>query len=161
MKLITRDTMASFSSGRNSAIMMVIATSALTGDISLSRRGVPGFLFSGENDVRGRRICPELKKWENPASDIKQPPQDVWDWLVMAYDGMVMDAREAVEQIMATRNGQTVALPYFRTQDELDAVQLAQGIDEPVGYHNARMRMIAQMLSEREIPYAFVYPQAE
>lgn len=100
-----------------------------------------------------------VKKWENPSSDIKQPPQDVWDWLVMAYDGMVMDAREAVEQIMAARTGQTVALPYFRTQDELDAVQLAQGIDEPVGYHNARMRMIAQMLSEREVPYEFVYPE--
>ena len=99
-----------------------------------------------------------VKKWENPNSDIKQPPQDVWDWLVMAYDGIVMDAREGVEQIMAARTGQVIALPYYRTQGELDSVQLAKGIDEPVGYHNARMRMIAQMLSEREVPYEFVYP---
>lgn len=97
-----------------------------------------------------------VRSWEDPSCGVL-PPDDVWAWLLMARDAMVMDAREGVEQIMAARIGQTIALPYFRTQDELDAVQLAQGIDEPVGYHNARMRMIAQMLSEREVPYELVY----
>ena len=97
-----------------------------------------------------------VRSWEDPSCGVL-PPDDVWAWLLMARDAMVMDACEGVEQIMAARIGQTIALLYFRTQDELDAVQLAQGIDEPVGYHNARMRMIAQMLSEREVPYEFVY----
>ena len=99
-----------------------------------------------------------VRSWEDPSCGVLSP-DDVWAWLLMAHDAMVMDAREAVEQIMATRNGQTVALPYFRTQAELNCVQLAQGIDEPVGYHNARTRMVAQMLAEREVPYEFVYPE--
>lgn len=83
-----------------------------------------------------------VRSWEDPSCGVL-PPDDVWAWL-----------------LMATRNGQTVALPYYRTQDEMDAVQLAQGIDEPVGYRNARTRMIAQMLAEREVPYEFVCPES-
>lgn len=101
-----------------------------------------------------------VRSWEDTSCGVL-PSDDVWAWLLMAHDAMVMDARDAVEQIMSSRTTQVVALPYYRTQHDLDAVQLAQGIDEPVGYHNARTRMVAQMLAEREVPYEFVYPQAE
>ncbi len=101
-----------------------------------------------------------VRSWEDPSCGVL-PPDDVWAWLLMTRDALVMDARDAVEQIMSSRTTQVVALPYYRTQGDLDAVQLAQGIDEPVGYHNARTRMIAQMLAEREVPYEFVYPRAE
>ena len=114
-----------------------------------------------QSDVSGETgaTLSRIRSWEDPSCGVL-PPDDVWAWLLMARDALVMDAREAVEQIMATRNGQTVALPYYRTQGELNCVQLAQGIDEPVGYHNARTRMVAQMLSEREVPYEFVYPES-
>ena len=114
-----------------------------------------------QSDVSGETgaTLSRIRSWENPACGVL-PPDDVWAWLLMAHDALVMDARDAVEQIMSSRTTQVVALPYYRTQDDLDAVQLAQGIDEPVGYHNARTRMIAQMLAEREVPYEFVYPQA-
>lgn len=101
-----------------------------------------------------------VRSWEDPSCGVL-PPDDVWTWLLMARDALVMDARDAVGQITLSRTMQVVALPYYRTQGDLDAVQLAQGIDEPVGYYNARTRMIAQMLAEREVPYEFVYPQAE
>lgn len=113
-----------------------------------------------QSDVSGETgaTLSRIRSWENPACGVL-PPDDVWAWLLMAHDALVMDARDAVEQIMSSRTTQVVALPYYRTQAELNCVQLAQGIDEPVGYHNARTRMIAQMLSEREVPYEFVYPE--
>lgn len=114
-----------------------------------------------QSDVSGEigATLSRIRSWENPSCGVL-PPDDAWAWLLMAHDAMVTDARETVEQIMATRNGQTVALPYYRTQADLDAVQLAQGIDEPVGYHNARTRMVAQMLAANGMPYEFVYPES-
>ena len=115
-----------------------------------------------QSDVSGETgaTLSRIRSWEDPSCGVL-PPDDVWAWLLMAHDAMVMDARDAVGQIMSSRTMQVVALPYYRTQSDLDAVQLSQGIDEPVGYHNARMRMIAQMLAEREVPYKFMYPQDE
>lgn len=114
-----------------------------------------------QSDVSGEigATLSRIRSWENPSCGVL-PPDDVWAWLLMAHDAMVMDARDAVGQIMSSRTTQVVALPYYRTQHDLDAVQLARGIDEPVGYHNARTRMVAQMLSEREVPYEFVYPES-
>lgn len=114
-----------------------------------------------QSDVSGEigATLSRIRSWENPACGVL-PPDDVWAWLLRARDAMVMDARDAVEQIMSSRTTQVVALPYYRTQHDLDAVQLAQGIDEPVGYHNARTRMVAQMLAANGMPYEFVYPES-
>lgn len=98
------------------------------------------------------------KKWEKPNSDIKEPPDDVWQWLLALRGAMYQDAREMAEQIVASlpEGARDLTLDYYRTQEELDAVQLP-GADEPVGYVNARMRLVGQMLDAKEIPYTYRY----
>ena len=98
------------------------------------------------------------KKWENPNSDIKEPPDDVWQWLLALRGAMYQDAREIVEQIIASlpEGARDLTLDYYRTQEELDAVQLPDA-DEPVGYVNARTRLVGQMLDAKEIHYTYRY----
>lgn len=50
-------------------------------------------------------------------------------------------------------------LDYWRTQDELDAAQLGSGVDEPIGYVNARTRLVGQLLDKAEVPYTYRYGQ--
>ena len=70
------------------------------------------------------------------------------------------DARELAGEITASlevEGGREVVLDYYRTQGDLDAVQLDAGTDEPVGYHNARMRAIGRILEQMELPYTYRY----
>lgn len=99
-----------------------------------------------------------VKKWENPNSNIKEPPDDVWQWLLALRGAMHQDAREIADQIVASLpNGATdLELNYFRTQEALDAVQLPDA-DEPVGYVNARMRLVGQLLDREEVKYTYQY----
>ena len=110
--------------------------------------------IAAEADVR----ILTAKKWENPNSDIKEPPDDVWQWLLALRGAMYQDAREIVEQIIASlpEGANDLYLDYYRTQEELDAVQLPE-VDEPFGYVNARMRLVGQMLDAKEIKYTYRY----
>lgn len=98
-----------------------------------------------------------VKRWENTKED-HQPPDDVWQWLLALRGAMYQDAREMAEQIVASlpEGARDLTLDYYRTQEELDAVQLP-GADEPVGYVNARMRLVGQMLDAKEISYTYRY----
>lgn len=101
-----------------------------------------------------------VKRWENPAVEGYMPPDEVWSFLLSCRGALHQDAREIADQIIDSikaTNGKTVTLQYFRTQEDLDAVQLKDGIDEPVGYNNARTRLIAQHLEQAEIPYNYQY----
>ena len=99
-----------------------------------------------------------VKKWENPTSDIKEPPDDVWQFLLECRGAMHQDAREIAQQILDSLETvpgvHDLQLDYYRTQDDLDAVQLPD-VDEPVGYVNARMRLVGQLLDKAEIPYTY------
>lgn len=101
-----------------------------------------------------------VKKWENPASHIKEPPDDVWAFLLELRGAMHEDARLIAEQIIescvALPGAHDLQLDYYRTQACLDAVQLPDH-DEPVGYVNARMRLVGQLLDKAEIPYTYRY----
>lgn len=107
-------------------------------------------------DEAGVRVL-SVKRWENPDHP-SQPPDDVWAFLLHARAAMHEDAREIAERIAETSQGGEVSLDYYRTQADLDAVQLDGGMDEPVGYHNARMRLIGDLLDRAEIPHTFAYP---
>lgn len=100
-----------------------------------------------------------VKKWENPRYE-QAPPDDVWRFLLECRGTLYADARELAGEIAASlevEGGKEVVLDYYRTQEDLDAVQLGTGIDEPVGYHNTRMREIGRILEQMEIPYTYQY----
>lgn len=56
-----------------------------------------------QSDVSGETgaTLSRIRSWENPSCGVL-PPDDVWALLLMARDALVMNAREAVKQIMAT-----------------------------------------------------------
>lgn len=110
--------------------------------------------IADEADVRVMTV----KNWENPNKPNSVVPDDVWQFVLGLRGAMYQDAREIVEQIISSLpdGAKDLYLDYYRTQEELDAVQLPNA-DEPVGYVNARMRLVGQMLDEREIHYNYRY----
>lgn len=102
--------------------------------------GMTQLELSAEFDVDIRTV----KRWENPAHPSTYP-DEVFDWLLAAREDMVSRAIGLAQSIAADKP-ERVVLPYFRTQEELDAVQLSVGQDQPVGYFNATARMIADAL---------------
>lgn len=80
------------------------------------------------------------------------PPDDVWEWLAECHQGMVAEAREAAEKILALakdeRNDGPIAIRYYRTQDALDEAQLSLGMDRPVGYVNAIAMRAAEIIED-------------
>lgn len=112
-------------------------------------------------DEAGVKIL-SVKTWENPETYPKEPPEDVWQFLLQTRMAMYADADELARQMTESLNdvdgSQAIILDYFRKQEELDAVQCGTGIDEPVGYFNARMRAVARLLEEQGIPCSFRYP---
>lgn len=112
-------------------------------------------------DEAGVRIL-SVKRWENPDHP-SQPPDDVWAFLLAARGAMHEDAREAAREIAesykAADGAGDVAIDYYRNQEQLDEVQLSGGVDEPVGYCNARARLIGNLLDKAEVPYTFEYPE--
>lgn len=108
-------------------------------------------------DEAGVRIL-SVKRWENTNKD-NQPPDDVWAFLLAARGALYQDAREVAEQIIDSvkaTGGKEVQLRYYRTQEQLDTVQLPD-TDEPYGYANARTREVARLLDKAEIPYTYSY----
>lgn len=98
-----------------------------------------------------------VKKWENPRYQ-NDPPDEVWDWLLDAVGAMELDARELAERVIETAGGGgSVVLDYMRTQEQLDAIQLPDA-DESVGYYNARMRLVADIVQEAGVEVTFAYP---
>ncbi len=96
--------------------------------------------LAAEFDVEVRTV----KRWENPAHQ-SQYPDEVFNWLEAARADMVSRAVGLAQSIAADKP-ERVVLPYYRTQEELDSVQLPIGQDQPVGYFNATVRMIADAL---------------
>ena len=112
--------------------------------------------IAAEADVR----LLTAKRWENPNVEGSEPPEDVWDFLRNVYAAMQADAQEiadAIAQSVQETDGMLVELDYYRTQEDLDAVQLGSGVDEPVGYVNARARLVAMMLEGAGIACGFRY----
>ena len=111
-------------------------------------------------DEAGVQIL-SVKRWENTKED-HQPPDDVWQWLLALRGAMHEDARQIATQIIDSLPGgaKDPVLDYYRTQDDLDSVQLPE-IDEPVGYVNARTRLVGQMLEMKEIKYSYAYRSAK
>lgn len=102
--------------------------------------GMTQLELAAEFDVEVRTV----KRWENPAHP-SQYPDEVFAWLEDARADMVSRGVGLAQSIAADKP-ERVVLPYCRTQEELDAVQLPVGQDQPVGYFNATVRIIADAL---------------
>lgn len=102
-----------------------------------------------------------VKRWENTKED-HQPPDDVWQWLLALRGAMHEDARQIATQIIDSlpKGATDLCLDYYRTQEDLDSMQLPNA-DEPVGYVNARTRLVGQMLEMKEVKYSYAYRSAK
>lgn len=110
-----------------------------------------------EADVRVLTV----KKWESPSSDIKQPPDDVWQWLLSERQRQEETAHDLAEQAIAMAEqedcGGHIVIAYYRSQEELDACQLPAGRDEAVGWVNASSRLAADIIEQAGYEVRFAY----
>lgn len=113
--------------------------------------GMTQLELAAEFDVEVRTV----KRWENPAHPSNYP-DEVFAWLEEARSDMVSRAVGLAQGIAADKP-ERVVLPYYRTQDDLDAVQLPLGQDQPVGYFNATVRLVCDALLAFEIDACFGY----
>lgn len=106
-----------------------------------------------------------VKKWENASYPHNQPPDDVWQFILTCHGAMHEDARliaqHIIESLDTVDGAHDMQLEYYRTQEQLDDAQRGSGADEPIGYVNARMRLVGELLEQQEIPYTFRYPDTE
>lgn len=114
--------------------------------------GITQAELADEFDVLVRTV----KRWENPAHP-SSVPDDVFEWLVTAHIDMHTRAIGIARSIAEEHGDGEIVLPYFRVQEDLDAVQLPSGQDQPVGYFNATMRKIADILAEMGLSVSFGY----
>lgn len=97
-----------------------------------------------------------VKRWESP--DGQDAPEDVLAYLVACRTAMDADVALYLDVVHKEADkGATVMVPYYRTQEDLDAVQIAQGADMPVGYVNALSRKIAERLESEGYDVVFEY----
>lgn len=97
-----------------------------------------------------------VKRWESP--DGQDAPEDVVAFLVACKTAMDADVALYLDVVRKeTDKEATVMVPYYRTQEDLDAVQINQGADLPVGYVNALSRRIAERLSDEGYDVSFEY----
>lgn len=93
-----------------------------------------------------------VKRWERPDIKYYDPPDEVWEWLLGVRDTMHADAEAMAERLMrmaaSVQCAKPLTITYYRTQEELDAVQLPAGLDRPVGFANATARRVADILEE-------------
>lgn len=101
-----------------------------------------------------------VKRWESE-TDHRNPPDDVWEWLVELHQNMIAEARKAASNALALaeeeRNGGPVRIRYYRTQEALDEWQLPAGLDRPVGYVNAMSMRAAELIEDAGRETVMVY----
>lgn len=105
-----------------------------------------------------------VRRWEAGNDEgWYEPPDDVFEWLVDEHERMRANARMYHDELVLVAAEQEyegfLALAYYRTQDELDAVQGDRG--EHVGFVNATTRMVAQMLEDEGYDVLICYKEHE
>lgn len=123
-------------------------------DFRAMREGV-GLTQQDVADAMSVRVV-TVKRWERPG--FPEPPEDAVMWLGDMADRHETMVRDTVLQMLAVsgRTGvKTVAVTYYRSQDQYDA----HGRDEgPCGFANAVARDVAAELTAKGMDVAFRYP---
>lgn len=106
-------------------------------------------------DACGVRVL-AVKRWEKPG--YSAPPRDAWEFLDGCRERMLDMAGFSTDKAVAARDEvglETVALTYFRDQEQYDA----SGRDEgPYGLANATARLTADYLGAEGFEVEFRYP---
>ena len=105
-----------------------------------------------------------VRRWEaGEDGGWYEPPDDVFDWLVNEHERMHANASIYHDELVLVAAEQeysgSLALAYYRTQEELDAVQGDRG--EHVGFVNATTRMVARMLEDEGYDVIICYKSQE
>ena len=105
-----------------------------------------------------------VRRWEAGNDEgWYEPPDDVFQWLVEESARMRANARMYHDELVLVAAEQEysgcLALAYYRTQEELDAVQGDRG--EHVGFVNATTRMVARMLEDEGYDVLICYKEQE
>lgn len=105
-----------------------------------------------------------VRRWEaGEDGGWYEPPDDIFEWLVAETERMRSNARMYHDELVLVAAEQeysgSLALAYYRTQDELDAVQGDRG--EHVGFVNATTRMVARMLEDEGYDVIICYKEQE
>lgn len=106
-------------------------------------------------DIAGVRVL-AVKRWEKPGE--AEPPEDVWAALEEMRGRMLHMAGFSVDKAVELRDetgAGSVALTYYRSQDQHDAVGREPG---PYGYTNAVARLTADYLEAEGFEVEFRYP---
>lgn len=107
-------------------------------------------------DASGVRVL-AVKRWESPTLDGHQPPDDVWEWLVVMREGLRREAAEAAEAtIEALREAgeEEAVVMYYKSQDHLDS-RAEEGW--PYGYVNAISREAARIIEASGFAVTYRY----
>ena len=120
---------------------------ALRETLGLTQQNVAG--------MAGVRVL-AVKRWEKPGE--AEPPEDVWRALDEMRGRMLDMAGFAADKAVEMRDGtgaESVALTYYRSQDQYDAVGREPG---PYGFANAAARLTADYLEAEGFEVEFRYP---
>lgn len=96
-----------------------------------------------------------VKRWENPDKP-HEVPDPIFSWLSELYTELNENAM-GIARSIAADGIKSAVLPYFRTQEDLDEIQLPLGQDQPIGFFNAMMRRCADFLSTMGVDVSFGY----
>lgn len=105
-------------------------------------------------DIAGVRVL-AVKRWEKPGE--AEPPEDVWAALEEMRERMLHMAGFSVDKAVKLRDetgAGSVALTYYRSQDQHDAVSREPG---PYGFTNAVARLTADYLEAEGFEVEFRY----
>ena len=105
-------------------------------------------------DMAGVRVL-AVKRWEKPGG--AEPPEDVWRALDEMRGRMLDMAWFAADKAVEMRDSagaESVALTYYRSQDQYDAVGREPG---PYGFTNAVARLTADYLKAEGFDVEFRY----
>lgn len=99
-----------------------------------------------------------VKKWESSGSDIKQPPDDVWEWLVAMRDAAYAEAARmaanAIELAVDESDSGPIYIAYYRMQADLE--RFGQD-DRPYGLVNTISRKAAEIIEDAGYEVEFAY----
>lgn len=111
-------------------------------------------------DVLDVRVM-TVKRWENPGSDVKEPPDDAWEQLLTMRASMIDEAWSAADAVCERARAASkkeVVLFYYRTQEMLDE-RSASG--RRYGYVNAIARKTADLIQAEGFDVIYAYAGEE
>ena len=98
-----------------------------------------------------------VRRWESGRTPV---PPDAGEWLLEAAEEHQRGVDEAVERIAGLPKGSTVAMTYYRSQEQAD-IEAGPGEAGPYAFLNAITRSAAERLAQMGYSIDYAYPDEE